>query len=422
MSRRSTSCSTRSITISWTKTAASSFSTASRPANSIWVTTSPPRSTHSRIVWASALGPPPLRSKAYPLGFPWLKQRQKDKVYAANIFIDFTPALMRAAAVAKTTNYVRCLLEQPEDSGAMPHGSGVPASIWQLDKIRNLSAGSDVKISSRSGSASSGPITRSRRASCRTSRTCRQQATPGPGWPRFSQHDAYLGPLPKACGHMRRHRLVRKPGDAGFKTTGIAAYPDAMNFFLAHSFLLEFCETHRLDPGDGSAVGKMTERTSRQQVSGANLQLGGAIDIGRGSKQLGIMRSRWCNPFPVGREEPREPSRRRRFGLNSSKGLLRDVARLAGHPLLCDCKADQACHGDVLMKLAKEHDAEEQEEAGASGEGVEMEPDEDTNPWGPSCVQGDGHWGRGPPIQVEVKGSMRPLHDGAGLFPWALEA
>ena len=151
----------------------------------------------------------------------------------------------------------------------------------------------------------------------------------------------------------------------------------------------------------------MTERTSRQQVSGASLQLEGAIYIGRGSMQLGITRSRWCNPFPVGREELRELAIQHfKHYLNSSKGLLPDVARLAGHPFFCHCKADQACHGDVLIKLAeelrdkanveedaKEHDTEEQEEAEASGEGegVEMEPDEDTNPWGPSCVQGDGH-------------------------------
>ena len=143
---------------------------------------------------------------------------------------------MRAAAVAKTTNYVWCLFEHPEGLGAMPNGSGVPASIWQLDKISNLSASPDMKTFAIWQCFFGPDYPKPTRL---LSDIASLSAAGYPGWPHFSQHDAYLGPLPKACGHMHRHRLVRKPGDAGFKTTGTAAYPDAMNYFLAqaaHSF------------------------------------------------------------------------------------------------------------------------------------------------------------------------------------------
>ena len=49
------------------------------------VLASPPCNTHSRVVWANALGPAPVRSREYPMGFPWMRPALKRKAEDANI-------------------------------------------------------------------------------------------------------------------------------------------------------------------------------------------------------------------------------------------------------------------------------------------------------------------------------------------------
>lgn len=64
---------------------------------------------------------------------------------------------------------------------------------------------------------------------------------------------------------------------------------------------------------------------------------------------------KWGNPFSVeeyGRERAISNFRSRLFGMLQIGAL--DLAELRGKSLACWCKPDEACHADVLLKLANE--------------------------------------------------------------------
>lgn len=63
-------------------------------------------------------------------------------------------------------------------------------------------------------------------------------------------------------------------------------------------------------------------------------------------------RTRWGNPFVIGRDGDRaEVIAKYRTWLMSQPDLLADLPELCGKVLGCWCKPD-ACHGDVLAELA----------------------------------------------------------------------
>ena len=69
-----------------------------------------------------------------------------------------------------------------------------------------------------------------------------------------------------------------------------------------------------------------------------------AVYIGRGSK--------WGNPFQIGPDGDRATviAAHERW-LHSQHGLLRALDELQGRDLVCFC-TPQACHGDLLLRLA----------------------------------------------------------------------
>lgn len=69
----------------------------------------------------------------------------------------------------------------------------------------------------------------------------------------------------------------------------------------------------------------------------------GAVYIGRPSK--------WGNPFVIGRDGNREQVIQKYENFICQSLLLSAVHELAGKDLVCWC-APQACHGDVLLRLA----------------------------------------------------------------------
>ena len=75
-----------------------------------------------------------------------------------------------------------------------------------------------------------------------------------------------------------------------------------------------------------------------------------AIYIGRGSK--------WGTPFVIGRDGDRATviAKYERW-LRSQHHLLRALDELRGRDLLCFC-APEACHGDLLLRLANATRAE----------------------------------------------------------------
>lgn len=72
-----------------------------------------------------------------------------------------------------------------------------------------------------------------------------------------------------------------------------------------------------------------------------------AVYIGRGTK--------WGNPYVIGVDGTREEviAKYEQYIRNKYE-LLADLGELDGKDLLCSC-APRPCHGDVLIKLQKEH-------------------------------------------------------------------
>ena len=82
--------------------------------NSEWdvVLVTPPCSTFSRARCVQP-GPRPLRSRLYPLGFPWLSDAHRTVVEQGNEFVSFSFRICTAAL----SNSIPFLLEHPEDPG-----------------------------------------------------------------------------------------------------------------------------------------------------------------------------------------------------------------------------------------------------------------------------------------------------------------
>eukprot|EP00974_Lingulodinium_polyedra_P045392 4352070-Lingulodinium_polyedra.AAC.1 len=58
---------------------------------------SPPCNTFSRACWANCAGPRPVRSRAHPLGFPWLEGRAREKAEQGNKLLEVTLEAILAA-------------------------------------------------------------------------------------------------------------------------------------------------------------------------------------------------------------------------------------------------------------------------------------------------------------------------------------
>ena len=92
----------------------------------------PPCSTWSRVRWANKMGPPPVRSRQWVWGFPWLEGRWKKDCDNGNCFIRKT---LEASALAHSVG-CKFFIEHPEDLGTT--AAGFPASIWILPELLEL--------------------------------------------------------------------------------------------------------------------------------------------------------------------------------------------------------------------------------------------------------------------------------------------
>ena len=82
----------------------------------------PPCSTWSRVRGANCRGPPAIRSREHPWGFPWLSQRHRRDADLGNVLIQFTLEVLRvldAHPHAATGEQVRVFGERPEDLGVV---------------------------------------------------------------------------------------------------------------------------------------------------------------------------------------------------------------------------------------------------------------------------------------------------------------
>ena len=159
---------------------------------------SPPCETFSRAR-CNNNGPPPLRSKRYPWGFPWLQGQDKKKVDEGNFFI--RKSIEAIQVVRQVGSFY--LLEHPEDlgkhrTGKLAKRNSFPASIWQLDGILAFANDGDfygALFQCYLGADLSGP-TRIIGNLKGLDQWVRHQ-----GPPTFKDDGEYLGPLPAYCGH-----------------------------------------------------------------------------------------------------------------------------------------------------------------------------------------------------------------------------
>ena len=98
------------------------------------VVLTPPCGTFSRARFNFSLsGPRPLRASIFPRGFPWLRNRDAEKVRLSNMFVDQSIDL--ALAQARAGGFF--LFEHPEQLGAVKTGD-VPGSVWDFPSMRSL--------------------------------------------------------------------------------------------------------------------------------------------------------------------------------------------------------------------------------------------------------------------------------------------
>ncbi|CAE8650563.1 unnamed protein product, partial [Polarella glacialis] len=263
------------------------------------VLSTPPCSSFTRAMWANKLGPSPMRSYDHPKGFPWLQGSRKLLAEAGSALADFSFAAVRAQAMHVEASV---LMEQPEDLGAVKNGPWPgqrPASMWQDPQHSDI-AGMPGMASRAFHQHSFGTD-----YAKPTRLLVKLGNQPHPafydGLPQFDSAGNYKGPLPKCSGASRS--LVRKRGDAGFKTAGTAAWPPQLCEWVAQ----EIISFHIGEEGQGSLRRGSTSTPMEAQAAPAvDLTSASAVATGTGALKV-VQASPTVEPkFRAGFGSPRQ--------------------------------------------------------------------------------------------------------------------
>ena len=73
------------------------------------------------------------------------------------------------------------------------------------------------------------------------------------------------------------------------------------------------------------------------------------VYIGRGQPRWGLERSKWGNPFRLGQGR-RDAISRYRYWVRHQPNLIKSLPSLTNMTLVCHCKPNEKCHGDVLIE------------------------------------------------------------------------
>ena len=205
---------------------------------------SPPLETMSRARHKRP-GPAPLRSEAWPSGFPWLTDDNKAKVDTANRLFD---RCVEAASVCASAG--GCfLLENPEDLGATKDGER-PASFWQLSQVRDLQVQHTAMTFAYFRCSFGAPSAKPSRILCNSHLLC---DTPPPYcvWPTFDAQGRYTGPLPPRCPHSHHPKpLVGRSGRLWISASSLD-WPQGLCEHVLHSILPSVLRT-RGDSGENA--------------------------------------------------------------------------------------------------------------------------------------------------------------------------
>ena len=207
----------------------------------------PPCSTWSRVRAANLRGPPPLRDRNYPWGYPWIKQKFQREVLLGNTLVEFTIRVVEAVLQCSVVFWPFLLVEHPEDLGAVireEDGAKLhPASIWQLDQLRKL-----VQKVVRTVALNQCCWGTSWRKPTRLITTSDEVASWGPTeWPSFDGEGFYVGPLAKTCDCKVTMSLAKKSNDEQFRTTGTATYPHRLDQAIAEA-IVSHCKRIQVRP------------------------------------------------------------------------------------------------------------------------------------------------------------------------------
>ena len=203
----------------------------------------PPCSTWSRVRCANMRGPPTLRTAQYVWGFPWVKEKYKVELELGNTLVKFSIQVWSLAARTRFSSdgfKIFIFGEHPEDLGAVIREEDktklVPASIWQLDSIRNMVQAHDNEL---------GTVAISQccwgtpwRKPTRLISSSSQVLSWGPNHgPEFDTDGFYKGPLAKDCKCQVSQSLARTKSDTGFRTTGTDVYPPRLDQGIAEAIM-----------------------------------------------------------------------------------------------------------------------------------------------------------------------------------------
>lgn len=208
----------------------------------------PPCSTWSRVRAANMRGPPPIRDRNYPWGYPWVKKKFEQELQLGNILVRFT---IRVVETALGVYKVFVLVEHPEDLGTVAREEDKavlkPASIWQLPDLRKLVGERLATVAINQCCWGAGW-----RKPTRLLTTSGKIKQWGPNeWPSFDDEGFYEGPLTRDCGCQVAISLAKKSNDEGFRTTGSSVYPPGMDEGIADAIMQHCLDRHTSPPEVG---------------------------------------------------------------------------------------------------------------------------------------------------------------------------
>ncbi|CAE8681799.1 unnamed protein product, partial [Polarella glacialis] len=341
---------------------------------------SSPCDTFTRVKFANNFGPSPSRTLTHKRGFPWLPPLRAKPIRQANFLTDFSFECLKSQ---RRTRPGLCIMEFPEDLGAIAHGKwqgARPASIWQWPEFAELLADKSFATLGLRQSDFGTPYVKPTRFLLRL-----PVISPAPvffGAPTFDGEGFYTGPIPKFTTSLT---LARQAGETGFRTSGTAAWPPDMCQWLSNCILASVD-----DVDDVMGASSSASAPSAVAVVGTEANSGGEdLEVSAGAA-----------PPEAAGHHPQEAGK---LGPEASAGGA--PLEAAGHrPQETGKLGPEASAGAAPPEAAAHH----LQEAGKLGPAPAGAGWEEALP---------PHWvgGRGPPRSTSVLGKERPYHDGAGL-------
>eukprot|EP00435_Cladocopium_sp_Y103_P022226 s207_g5.t1 len=255
------------------------------------VLVTPPCSTFTRVRMANLRGPPPIRSRTYPWGFPWLSKQHLHEASLGNDLVIFMVDVYKAAEICVAKGrlpFVFLFSEHPEDLGRVyreeDNAALDPAAIWQLDMVRNLLKLTGLNLFTLAFHQCC--FQAGYRKPTRIISNLEDLRSWGhEGWPQFGPEWNYLGPV-QECKCRPQQTLARRQHDEGFRTTGTSAYPPLMDKSLAQA--IHAAVLHPPPP----QVGVQDSNAARINWGGEVVASSGAVGSQRSETHHSLVSSR----------------------------------------------------------------------------------------------------------------------------------